>query len=130
SKMLKDWMGNFYPEFLKTGKVIPHQIIKLDTEGIKFPEYFVSENFNLLHAGNLLGARNPNILVKAFIQFLTDFPDAKLHSKLIFLGGNNKCLLNEETVKFDSIYVSSENVSFEKVFIMQQQTAVNIILEA
>jgi hypothetical protein len=130
SKLLQEWMGNFYPEFLKSGFVIPHQIIEISTEGIEFPDFFDPKGFNLLHAGNLLGARNPKDLVKAFIQFLENFPEAKLHSTLIFLGGNNKRLLNEETMNLENIYVSREYVSFEQVFKMQQQTTINIILEA
>lgn len=130
SKMLQEWMGNFYPDFLRSGFVIPHQIIEISTEGVEFPEYFNPESFNLLHAGNLLGARDPKILVKAFIQFLVNFPEAKLRSKLIFLGGNNKRLLNEETGNLENMYVSEEYVSFQQVFKMQQNAAVNIILEA
>jgi hypothetical protein len=130
SKLLQEWMGNFYPDFLRSGFVIPHQIIEISTEGIDFPHYFDPKGFNLLHAGNLLGARDPKGLVKAFSSFLIKFPEAKPHSKLIFLGGNNKRLLNGETKNIEYIYVSEEYVSFEQVFKMQQKTAVNIILEA
>ncbi len=129
SNLLQEWMGNFYPDFLRSGFVIPHQIIEISTERIEFPEYFDPKGFNLLHAGNLLGARNPKGLLKAFFQFLENFPKAKLNSKLIFLGGNNKRLLNEETGNLENIYVSEEYVSFEQVFKMQQYAAVNIILE-
>jgi len=130
SKLLLEWMGNFYPDFLRSGFVIPHQIIEFSTEAIEFPKYFDPKGFNLLHAGNLLGARDPKGLVKAFIQFLKNFPEAKPYSKLIFLGGNNKRLLNVETQNIENIYVSEEYVSFEQVFKMQQHAAVNIILEA
>jgi len=130
SKLLQEWMGNFYPDFLRSGFVIPHQIIEISTEGIEFPIYFDPKSFNLLHAGNLLGARNPKGLAKAFSNFLIKFPEAKHHSKLIFLGGNNKRLLNMETKNIENIYVSEEYVSFEQVFKMQQHAAVNIILEA
>lgn len=130
SKILQEWMGNFYPDFLRSGFVIPHQTIDISMGGIKFPNYFDPKGFNLLHAGNLLGARNPKTLVKAFSNFLIRFPDAKPHSKLIFLGGNNKRLLNGETKNIKNIYVSEESVSFEQVFKMQQHAAVNIILEA
>lgn len=130
SELLQEWMGKFYPDFLRTGFVIPHQIIEISVEGIGFPDYFDPKGFNLLHAGNLLGARDPKGLVKAFSNFLIKFPEAKLHSKLIFLGGNNKRLLNKETKHTEYIYVSEEYVSFEQVFNMQQKTTVNIILEA
>jgi len=130
SKLLQEWMGNFYPDFLRSGFVIPHQIIEISLEGIEFPDYFDPKSFNLLHAGNLLGVRDPKNLVKAFLLFLENFPEARSFSKLIFLGGNNKRLLNEETKNIDNIYVSREYVSFEQVFNMQLHAAVNIILEA
>lgn len=130
SKLLQEWMGNFYPGFLRSGFVIPHQIIEISMEGIEFPDYFDPKSFNLLHAGNLLGARNPKGLVNAFSNFLNKFPEAKPHSNLIFLGGNNKRLLNGETKNIENIYVSEQYVTFEQVFKMQQHAAVNIILEA
>ena len=130
SKLLQEWMGNFYPEFLKSGVVIPHQIIDKCTKRIEFPDYFDPNNFNLLHAGNLLEARDPKILVKSFFQFLEKFPNAKLHSKLIFLGGNNNRLLKENNCRSGNIYISSESVSFKQVFHMQKNATINVILEA
>lgn len=130
SKLLLEWMGDFYSDFLRSGFVIPHQIIEVPLEGIHFPNYFDPKKFNLLHAGNLLGARDPKTLVKAFSIFLMKYPEANAHSKLIFLGGNNKRLLNEETKNIENIYVSEEYNSFQHVFYMQQHAAVNIILEA
>jgi hypothetical protein len=130
SRLLLEWMGRFYPNFIKTGLVIPHQTFEISTDGIELPDYFNPKCFNLLHAGNLLGARNPKGLVKAFFNFLLRFPEAKPYSKLIFLGGNNKRLLNEEIENIDNIYVSDGNIPFDQVFKMQQRTAVNVILEA
>ena len=76
SQLLKEWMGQFYPNFLKTGVIIPHQNFAYpETQG-NFPEYFDLEKFNLLHAGNLLGARNPRPLLDAYKKFLCRFPEA------------------------------------------------------
>lgn len=129
SKLLQQWMGNFYPDFLRSGFLIPHQTIDIFIEGAEFPVYFDPMSFNLLHAGNLLGARNPKGLINAFSNFLIDFPEAKSHSKLIFLGGNNERFLSQ-TKNIESLFVSVTNVSFEQVFQLQQNAAVNVILEA
>lgn len=129
SELLKQWMGSFYPNFLKTGFVIPHQLFEYDKSEIDFPDYFDPTNFNLLHAGNLLGARNPATLLKAFQKFLELVPESKKNSRLIFLGGNNK-RVHQMSKKSDNIYVSNKYVEFDKVYKMQKSTSVNIILEA
>jgi len=132
SKLLKEWMGSYYPGFLKSGVIIPHQLIELSTEGIEFPDYFNPKAFNLLHAGTLLEPRNPKILVEAFQRFLKNNPEAKIHSKLIFLGGENvfSSWLKNQAEQIKELQVSETYVPFKKVFKMQQYAAVNIILEA
>ena len=129
SKLLKDWMGQFYPNFLRTGVVIPHQNFAYLVEMTDFPEYFKPENFNILHAGNLLGARNPKPLLEAYKKFLNRYPKAKQESKLIFLGGNNERVMNEAG-EISNIIASEGYLPFKEVYAMQQKTAVNIILEA
>lgn len=127
SLLLKEWMGKFYPHFLKSGVVIPHQIFNVNTEGVELPDFFNSANFNLLHAGTLLGARNPTWLIKAFRQFLLERPEAKEHSKLLFIGGKDPRLSIEED---ENIFVSDGYIQFDRVTKMQKETSVNIILEA
>lgn len=132
SKLLMEWMGSYYPGFVKSGVVIPHQVIDISTEGNDFPEYFDPKIFNLLHAGTLLEPRDPKVLVEAFIQFLEKYPAAKDHSKLIFLGGESvfSSWLKNKAENLNELEVSETYVSFAKVFKMQQYAAVNIILEA
>jgi len=128
SLLLKEWMGQFYSGFLKTGVIIPHQVTEKEINGKDFPEFFDPKKFNLLHAGNLLGARNPEFLVNAFQKFLMTNPEANELAKLIFLGGNNKRL--DTAGKNENIFVSDDYLSFDLVYQMQQHAAVNIILEA
>ncbi|TDN89159.1 hypothetical protein DET49_10775 [Salegentibacter sp. 24] len=128
SQLLKEWMVQFYSSFLRTGVIIPHQLVEKEMVDVNFPVYFNPREFNILHAGNLLGARNPKILVNAFKKFLRLNPRAMKSSRLLFLGGNNQRL--EKESKSENIFVSNEYVSFDLVYHMQQHTAVNIILEA
>jgi hypothetical protein len=132
SKLLMEWMGSYYPGFLKSGVIIPHQLIELSTEGIGFPDYFNPKDFNLLHAGTLLEPRNPRILVEAFQRFLENNPKSRPHSKLIFLGGANvfSPWLKDKAEEIKELEVSETYVPFNKVLKMQQHSAVNIILEA
>lgn len=132
SKLLMDWMGSYYPGFLKSGLIIPHQVTEISTKDIDLPEYFNPLHFNLLHAGTLLEPRNPKVLVEAFNKFLENYPEAKIHSKLIFLGGENvfSAWLKNEAEQIREVEVSETYVPFIQVFKMQQHAAVNIILEA
>lgn len=127
SLLLKNWMGKFYPNFLKTGIVIPHQVFNVNTGKVTMPEFFNREDFNLLHAGTLLGARNPEWLIEAFRQFLLDHPVAKSHAKLLFIGGRDPRLSVDQD---DNIFISDGYMEFERVMKMQKETSVNIILEA
>jgi len=129
SLLLKEWMGRFYPNFLKTGVIIPHQVDHTSFIGIDLPKYFNTKEFTLLHAGNLLGARNPEHLVKAFLKFLEIFPESKKHSKLIFLGGNNERVLNAAKGN-RNIIASNSYVDFKITQKMQMNASANIILEA
>ena len=129
SELLLEWMGKFYPNFIKTGFVIPHQLDPLEANDVEMPKYFDSKKFNLLHAGNLLGARDPKNLISAFQDFLVNKPEAKENSRLIFIGGNNERVF--KTARENSnIFASEVYISFKQVYKMQQMAAVNIILEA
>jgi len=132
SKLLMEWMGSYYPGFLKSGMIIPHQLIELSTEGIGFPDYFNPKDFNLLHAGTLLEPRNPRILLEAFQRFLEKHPEARLHSKLMFLGGESvfSPWLKEKAEQIKELEVSETYIPFKDVFKIQQHVAVNVILEA
>lgn len=132
SKLLQEWMGSYFSNFLKTGIVIPHQIPQMAVEEVRFPDYFDPENFNLLHAGTLLDQRDPKSLVKAFQQFLDKEPEAKACSKLLFLGGQSIFTpwLKEMKDEIEGLELSEGYVPYKQVYKMQICTSVNIILEA
>ena len=131
--LLKEWMGQFFPGFLERGKVIPHQISERELENqTQYPEFFNPEKFNLLHAGNLLQARNPKGLVEAFELFLQQNPEAEKVSQLNLIGraGHHDGFLRNQKEKIPQLKVISENIRFSEVSLLQNNAAVNIILEA
>lgn len=132
SKLLKEWMGQFYPQFLKTGVVIPHQISELEVEFQDFPGWFKPDNFNIVHAGNLLWGRNPKGLIDGFRIFLQNCPDAIANAKLIFIGGKSHYsgMLADYGQDIPSLYTTEANISFKKVVSIQNSSSVNVILEA
>jgi len=132
SSLLKDWVGNFFPNFIKTGIIIPHQNFKEETIGIEAPAYFDSTKFNVLHAGNLMKQRNPEGLLKGFKLFLKNEPEAKENAKLLLLGNASyhENLINIYAKSLPQLYIKLTNIPFKEVYWLQSQVTVNIILEA
>ncbi|WP_136669281.1 glycosyltransferase family 4 protein [Flavobacterium sp. H122] len=132
SQLLKEWMGSYFDNFLKTGIIIPHQVEKNTINDIPAPDYFDSTKFNLLHAGNLMKQRSPIPLIKAYKKFLEAFPDAEKQSQLLLLGPAD--FYEEELINFQkeitSLHVENRNVPFKEVLALQEKVSVNIILES
>ncbi len=132
SLLLKEWMGSYFSNFLKTGVVIPHQNAKYVVKNKDLPKYFDSTKFNLLHAGNLLAQRYPQGLLEGFKLFLENNPKAKKDARLILLG--NACdhleMLEGYQKKMSELYIYNGSIPFDEVYHLQQKTSVNIILEA
>ncbi|WNH09634.1 hypothetical protein [Thalassobellus suaedae] len=132
SMLLKDWMGGYFPNFIKTGIIIPHQSFEEELISIEKPNYFDAAKFNLLHAGNLMKQRNPEGLIKGYKLFLENNPEAKENSQLLLLGNADyhKEVINKYTVDLPQLYVQLTSVPFSEVYWLQNQVSVNIILEA
>ncbi|RMA57980.1 glycosyltransferase family protein [Ulvibacter antarcticus] len=132
SLVLKEWLQSYYPAMEGKSLIIPHQIVNFEMHAVDLPHYFNKDNFNLLHAGNLLDLRDPKPLVEAFELFLKKTPEAISDAKLLFLGGESvftKYML-EQSKELPQLYVSNGYVAFEETYRMQQLAVVNIILEA
>ena len=136
SQLLLEWMGSFFPDFIKNGLIIPHQNAQYDLAypiGNKvLPDYFDAKKFNLLHAGNLLKQRSPEGLIEGFKLFLNQNPEAKKAVMLILLG--NASYHSEMLKKYQTanpeIYIYNGNVDFDIVYNLQKNVSVNIILES
>lgn len=129
SLMLKEWMQNYFPSIEHKSYIIPHQINE-EFEEQTFPDFFIENQFSLLHAGNLLKERNPEFLIKGFLKFLEKNESAKLHSKLFLVGknSNHQEMLaqysNHPNIKLNGY------IDFNSVQILEKISAVNIILES
>lgn len=132
SLLLKEWMGQFFEGYKLKGEVIPHQVDSSHEPAGTPPDYFDGSKFNLLHAGNLLQARQPRGLVEAFENFLNRVPEAREEARLILVGrtGHHTQFLNLKASEYPEIVVISENRNFREVSLLQKQCSVNIILEA
>ena len=130
SLLLKEWMGSYYPNFLKTGIIIPHQQIKLKVlPDLKLPEYFKSTTFSMLHAGNLMKQRNPKGLINGYLKFLERNPKAKENSQLLLIGPHDYHKEYLSVSKVENIIIKGY-VDFDVVNYLQNKVSVNIILES
>ncbi|MFH6769644.1 UDP-glycosyltransferase [Gaetbulibacter aquiaggeris] len=132
SLLLQEWMCNYFPNFIKTGIVIPHQNFKEELINLKVPSYFDTTKFNVLHAGNLMKQRNPEGLIKGFELFLENKPKAKEDSQLLLLGNADyhKESINKFATSLPQLFIKLMNVPFIEVYYLQKQVSVNVILEA
>lgn len=129
SQLLMEWMESYFENGKGKGIIIPHQIGNEQVEN-KLPDFFDETNFNLLHAGNLLKQRNPEFLIKGFLKFLENNPNANSVSKLILVGSNdyhNELLDNFRNHSNIEIVGQTE---YSTVLLMENKASVNIILEA
>ncbi len=131
SQLLMEWMGSYFKNFLKTGILIPHQIQEGKNQE-EFPDYFNPGNFNLVHAGNLLHARDPKGLIEGFKLFLQLNPEAVNNSRLLFIGATQFFAeyLRRQEQQNASIKMIAENRPLDEVNNVQREASVNIILEA
>jgi hypothetical protein len=136
SQLLLEWMGSYFPEFIKSGVVIPHQnaknISQNSDQNNNLPSYFDNSKFSLLHAGNLMGGRSPKGLIDAFLLFLNQNAGASKESKLILLGNasNYAESIHGYERNNNEIYFYNGNVAFDTVYSLQKNVTVNIILES
>lgn len=132
SELLKEWMGNFFPSFLKTGIIIPHQTFKENFKKIDYPVYFDENKFTILHAGNLMKQRSPKGLIEGFLLFLFNNSKAKKDSRLLLLGSADyhKEMLSKYKIQIPELYVSNGSVPFKEVYHLQKNVSVNVILES
>ena len=132
SLLLKEWLQSYYSPLRTKSLIIPHQIQDLEVVKEDLDNSFNTNNFNLVHAGNLLGLRKPNILIKAFKNFLIEQPEAKENARLILIGnhGGYQSYLREEQVNMPQLEISSGLLAFKQAYAMQYYASANIILEA
>lgn len=129
SLLLKEWMQSYFAEVEHKSVIIPHQV-KIDDALLPTPEFFQKNQFSLLHAGNLLEERNPEYLIKAFLNFLEKNPIAKYDAKLYFVGDYRKHKkLLEEYSNHPNIAIEGY-VEYKMIQSIEKEAAVNIILEA
>jgi hypothetical protein len=132
SLLLQEWMGSYFPNFLKTGVIIPHQNAKYEIKNNVLPTYFDVSKFNIVHAGNLMAQRSPFGLIEGYKLFLNQNPEACAETRLSLLGNatDHRTMLEEYKKNSPEIFISEGSIPFDEVFLVQKHASVNVILEA
>jgi glycosyltransferase involved in cell wall biosynthesis len=131
SLLLKEWMGSYFPNFLKTGVVIPHQSVPYEIKEETFSFDFDPLKFTILHAGSLMKQRSPEALLQGFQLFLEQNPEARRHSQLYLLGpADYHTGLLEQYKDHKNIWIENKGIPFATVYNLQMNVSVNVILES
>jgi hypothetical protein len=132
SQLLKDWMGSYFKGYLEKGIIIPHQLNENSDITTIIPSFFEPDKFNILHAGNLLHARNPEGLIKAFSLFLKKDETRRYKSRLHFVGPTefHNELLISSAAETPEIVINVKYIDYSVVKLLQNNAAVNVVLEA
>lgn len=132
SLMLKEWMESYFIDIKGKSLILPHQLVLKHHKRSDIPDFFDTSKFNILHAGSLLDLRNPEPIFSAYTEFLNRKPDAKKDSSLFFIGKTSvfSNYMRDMAKQIPQIYISDGYLPFNQVYAMQQESSINVILEA
>jgi len=132
SQLLAQWMESYYAPARGKSIIIPHQIDTDAQVAQGLPDFFDVTKFNILHAGSMMSARNPQALIKAFVRLIDEEPGVAEQARLIFVG--TRSIFHEKIEvlhqKYPQVYASEGYIPFDQVLRVQMQAGLNVILEA
>ncbi|MFT7073441.1 UDP-glycosyltransferase [Patiriisocius sp. Uisw_017] len=132
SLLLKEWMGQYFPNFLKTGIILPHQNINTKLKAVAIPDYLEVQKFSIMHAGSLLDHRNPFPLIEGFQKFIEKTKGAAKNSQLLLIGASqaHEPKLTKICKRLPQVYKSDGYINYNEVQVLQKKVSVLLILEA
>jgi glycosyltransferase involved in cell wall biosynthesis len=134
SQRLYEWMLQYHHNLKKKSIILPHPNGELQNLPSKPEDDTINldtKKFNIIHAGSLLGHRNPVYLINAFKRFIESDIEKKEMTMLSIVG---KIAKNNELLKIsqltDKIKVISERISYKKSKLLFEQANVLLIIES
>ncbi|UYW00513.1 hypothetical protein K5I29_08115 [Flavobacterium agricola] len=134
SKLLLNDLAKSYSSIYSKGVVLPH--IGTDLIGLQGQETddivkLPKNKINIIHAGNLLGPRNPMYLIQAINELNNEVVDFKNNVQFTFFGTFNKAhkKLIEET-NISNIIFNEQRVTYKKSIELTKQADANLVIEA
>lgn len=132
SEKLKDHMATIFPEISGKSYVIPHVSQNLDSlPSNEFDhEVNLDTNYlNIIHAGSLLGPRNPIHLLNAIYQLERTEPELVKNVKFIFIGKlarEHKALTSQSGL----VDIIDKRVSYKKSLELIEKSNGVLVIEA
>lgn len=137
SERLKNWMVGSKSEKIKSkAYVLPHLGSDLCNEIDNSLHTFGvrGDEFNLVHLGNVLGHRNPNLLIEAYKSFLWKSEERRKKSKLFMVGPvSNKFVANDLwniMINQGNLVNIARRISYSESLAIGRMASVLVLIEA
>ena len=136
SLRLKEWLSAFYPVLNDKAFVWPHplppdEMLALLPYDQNLESPLEPDAFNLLHAGSLLGPRNPEALIRAFARFVDADPERREKARLYIIGKVTKEHRGiEQKYKHPNIHIIVQRYPYRNTLEILKQASTLILLEA
>ena len=138
SERLQKWMvGSRSESLLAKSYILPHLASDIDLESAMLPITIpiCKDQFNLIHLGTILGARNPNTLIQAYQSFLAGSDERKAQSKLFLIGPVHKKQLLEnplwkQCIEQGNLVILDQRISYRESLMIGKLATILVLIEA
>lgn len=133
SELLKQHMSKNYLGIEIKSIILPHAGTKLKNLPARNEDqniFLDKTKFNILHAGSLLGPRNPKTFLKAFVKFTMAHQDHANTSVLTIVGKLAKEHTDIVQYVQDNIRIYDLRISYKKSIELLKEASVLLLIEA
>lgn len=134
SQLLLEDMSETFPIIKEKGFIIPHigtLLTSLPTEDGDDDLQLNASKINILHAGTLLGPRNPAYLLKAIGELNVECPELMEQVVFTFVGKVNKALTEVvNSSKISNVTFLTSRFSYQKSLDLINQAQALLVIEA
>ncbi len=132
SELLLEHMADFIPDFREKSFVIPHQSESTQKSSTQVPDYFNTQGFNIVHAGNLMKQRDPIGLIAGFKSFIANNEKAQQNARLYLIGpaSYHQSAIEKAIKDVPQIVFLPKGEPYYTILGIQNSASINVILEA
>lgn len=134
SQLLMEDMAKTFSVIKDKGFVVPHIGTKVNhlPEELKEIDFILDfSKINILHAGTLLGPRNPKFLLQAIVELNLEVPEFLDKVCFTLIGNVNKELTDVvDTSTISNVRFVDERISYKKSLWLTNQATASLVIEA
>lgn len=131
SLRLKEWMQRYHPSIAEKSIVSPH--VEFDKRSVVDEKNEIlnleRSHFNLLHAGSLLGHRDPSYLIESFRAFIGNDPEKKEKAHLYILGSISDKFASITSRTDPNIHLYNMRLKYNESLTLLRQADVLVLIE-